>query len=70
MLVFYGTKFGGLEFVYKESETTKLAEIFHRLERFYGEIFGEDVVEVIKESNAVNRYKLDPNNMVVHMWNS
>ncbi|XP_008589537.1 PREDICTED: dedicator of cytokinesis protein 7-like [Galeopterus variegatus] len=69
---FYGTKFGDLdeqEFVYKEPAITKLAEISHRLEGFYGERFGEDVVEVIKDSNPVDKCKLDPNKMVVPMGN-
>ncbi|CAB1449299.1 unnamed protein product, partial [Pleuronectes platessa] len=50
----YGSKFGDLdeqEFVYKEPAITKLAEISHRLEGFYGERFGEEQVEVIKDSN-------------------
>ncbi|KAH0515089.1 Dedicator of cytokinesis protein 7 [Microtus ochrogaster] len=65
---FYGTKFGDLdeqEFVYKEPAITKLAEISHRLEGFYGERFGEDVVEVIKDSNPVDKCKLDPNKIIL-----
>ncbi|XP_012889405.1 PREDICTED: dedicator of cytokinesis protein 6 [Dipodomys ordii] len=60
---FYGTRFGDLdeqEFVYKEPSITKLAEISHRLEEFYTERFGEDVVEIIKDSNPVDKAKLDP----------
>ncbi|XP_040096592.1 dedicator of cytokinesis protein 6 isoform X8 [Oryx dammah] len=60
---FYGTRFGDLdeqEFVYKEPSITKLAEISHRLEEFYTERFGEDVVEIIKDSNPVDKTKLDP----------
>uniref|UniRef100_F7D0P5 Dedicator of cytokinesis 7 n=1 Tax=Ornithorhynchus anatinus TaxID=9258 RepID=F7D0P5_ORNAN len=67
---FYGTKFGDLdeqEFVYKEPAITKLAEISHRLEGFYGERFGEDVVEVIKDSNPVDKCKLDPNKAYVQI---
>uniref|UniRef100_A0A8C9VJG7 Dedicator of cytokinesis 6 n=1 Tax=Scleropages formosus TaxID=113540 RepID=A0A8C9VJG7_SCLFO len=61
---FYGCRFGDLdeqEFVYKEPSITKLAEISHRLEEFYSERFGDDVVEIIKDSNPVDRTKLDPN---------
>ncbi|XP_075403417.1 dedicator of cytokinesis protein 6 isoform X3 [Tenrec ecaudatus] len=60
---FYGTRFGDLdeqEFVYKEPSITKLAEISHRLEEFYTERFGEDVVEIIKDSNPVDKSKLEP----------
>uniref|UniRef100_A0A669EGD1 Dedicator of cytokinesis 7 n=1 Tax=Oreochromis niloticus TaxID=8128 RepID=A0A669EGD1_ORENI len=67
---FYGTKFGDLdeqEFVYKEPAITKLAEISHRLEGFYGERFGEDQVEVIKDSNPVDKCKLDPNKAFIQI---
>ncbi|XP_053549635.1 dedicator of cytokinesis protein 7 isoform X8 [Bombina bombina] len=67
---FYGTKFGDLdeqEFVYKEPAITKLAEISHRLEGFYGERFGEDVLEVIKDSNPVDKCKLDPNKAFIQI---
>ncbi|XP_044286442.1 dedicator of cytokinesis protein 7 isoform X4 [Varanus komodoensis] len=67
---FYGTKFGDLdeqEFVYKEPAITKLAEISHRLEGFYGERFGEDVVEVIKDSNPVDKCKLDANKAYIQI---
>uniref|UniRef100_A0A8B9TTV8 Dedicator of cytokinesis 7 n=1 Tax=Anas platyrhynchos TaxID=8839 RepID=A0A8B9TTV8_ANAPL len=67
---FYGTKFGDLdeqEFVYKEPAITKLAEISHRLEGFYGERFGEDVLEVIKDSNPVDKCKLDPNKAYIQI---
>ncbi|XP_023373753.1 dedicator of cytokinesis protein 6 isoform X5 [Otolemur garnettii] len=60
---FYGARFGDLdeqEFVYKEPSITKLAEISHRLEEFYTERFGDDVVEIIKDSNPVDKSKLDP----------
>ncbi|XP_032482615.1 dedicator of cytokinesis protein 6 isoform X10 [Phocoena sinus] len=60
---FYGARFGDLdeqEFVYKEPSITKLAEISHRLEEFYTERFGEDVVQIIKDSNPVDKTKLDP----------
>uniref|UniRef100_A0A5F7ZP11 Dedicator of cytokinesis 6 n=1 Tax=Macaca mulatta TaxID=9544 RepID=A0A5F7ZP11_MACMU len=59
---FYGARFGDLdeqEFVYKEPSITKLAEISHRLEEFYTERFGDDVVEMIKDSNPVDKSKLD-----------
>uniref|UniRef100_A0A4W5QYA4 Dedicator of cytokinesis 6 n=1 Tax=Hucho hucho TaxID=62062 RepID=A0A4W5QYA4_9TELE len=61
---FYGCRFGDLdeqEFVYKEPSITKLAEISYRLEEFYAERFGDDVVEIIKDSNHVDKNKLDPN---------
>ncbi|XP_005939979.1 dedicator of cytokinesis protein 6 isoform X1 [Astatotilapia calliptera] len=61
---FYGCRFGDLdeqEFVYKEPSITKLAEISHRLEEFYSEKFGDEVVEIIKDSNPVDKNKLDPN---------
>uniref|UniRef100_A0AAQ4PWN5 Dedicator of cytokinesis 7 n=1 Tax=Gasterosteus aculeatus aculeatus TaxID=481459 RepID=A0AAQ4PWN5_GASAC len=66
----YGSKFGDLdeqEFVYKEPAITKLAEISHRLEGFYGERFGEDQVEVIKDSNPVDKCKLDPNKACIQI---
>ncbi|KAK5980387.1 putative Dock-9, partial [Trichostrongylus colubriformis] len=58
---FYGSRFGDLdgeEFVYKEPPFTKLSEISHRLESFYTDRFGKDVVEVIKDSNNVVRTSL------------
>ncbi|KAJ8389100.1 hypothetical protein AAFF_G00123060 [Aldrovandia affinis] len=61
---FYGSRFGDLdeqEFVYKEPSITKLAEISHRLEEFYMERFGDDSVEIIKDSNPVDKSKMDPN---------
>nr|XP_015204455.1 PREDICTED: dedicator of cytokinesis protein 6 [Lepisosteus oculatus] len=61
---FYGCRFGDLdeqEFVYKEPSITKLAEISHRLEEFYAERFGDDIVEIVKDSNPVDKTKLDPN---------
>ncbi|XP_071850435.1 dedicator of cytokinesis protein 7-like isoform X2 [Apostichopus japonicus] len=60
---FYGPKFGDLdgeEYIYKEPAITKLPEIASRLESFYLDRFGEGCVETIKDSNAVNRDKLDP----------
>nr|XP_031293079.1 dedicator of cytokinesis protein 6 isoform X7 [Camelus dromedarius] len=65
---FYGARFGDLdeqEFVYKEPSITKLAEISHRLEEFYTERFGEDVVEIIKDSNPVDKTKLDAQKTVL-----
>uniref|UniRef100_UPI00358FDEC1 dedicator of cytokinesis protein 7-like isoform X3 n=1 Tax=Myxine glutinosa TaxID=7769 RepID=UPI00358FDEC1 len=67
---FYGSRFGDLdeqEFVYKEPAITKLAEISHRLESFYTERFGEEFVEVIKDSNPVDRNKLDPNKACIQI---
>uniref|UniRef100_A0A8C5RNU3 DOCKER domain-containing protein n=1 Tax=Laticauda laticaudata TaxID=8630 RepID=A0A8C5RNU3_LATLA len=60
---FYGAIFGDLdeqEFVYKEPAITKLPEISHRLEGFYGQCFGEDRIVVIKDSVPVEKNKLDP----------
>ncbi|XP_050403789.1 dedicator of cytokinesis protein 7 [Patella vulgata] len=60
---FYGSKFGDLdgeEYIYKEPAITKLAEISHRLQGFYGDRFGEDVIQVLKDSNVVEKEKLDP----------
>lgn len=67
---FYGSKFGDLdeqEFVYKEPAITKLPEISHRLEGFYGQCFGEDNVEVIKDSAPVDKSKLDPNKAYIQI---
>ncbi|RMC16389.1 hypothetical protein DUI87_06716 [Hirundo rustica rustica] len=67
---FYGSKFGDLdeqEFVYKEPAITKLPEISHRLEGFYGQCFGEDAVEVIKDSAPVDKRKLDPNKAYIQI---
>nr|XP_006137919.1 dedicator of cytokinesis protein 8 isoform X1 [Pelodiscus sinensis] len=67
---FYGSKFGDLdelEFVYKEPAITKLPEISHRLEGFYGQCFGEDAVQVIKDSAPVDRGKLDPNKAYIQI---
>ena len=60
---FYGSKFNDLdgeEFIYKEPPITKLPEISHRLETFYTEKFGAQYVEMIKDSNTVNRDMQDP----------
>ncbi|XP_034047220.1 dedicator of cytokinesis protein 7-like isoform X1 [Thalassophryne amazonica] len=67
---FYGCRFGDLdeqEFVYKEPSITKLAEISHRLEEFYSLRFGDDVVEMIKDSNPVDKNKLDPNKAYIQI---
>uniref|UniRef100_A0A8C8STH9 Dedicator of cytokinesis 8 n=1 Tax=Pelusios castaneus TaxID=367368 RepID=A0A8C8STH9_9SAUR len=67
---FYGSKFGDLdeqEFVYKEPAITKLPEISHRLEGFYGQCFGEDAVVVIKDSTPVDKSKLDPNKAYIQI---
>ncbi|XP_075415020.1 dedicator of cytokinesis protein 8 isoform X2 [Tenrec ecaudatus] len=67
---FYGSKFGDLadqEFVYKEPAITKLPEISHRLEGFYGQCFGAEFVEVIKDSTPVDRSKLDPNKAYIQI---
>uniref|UniRef100_A0A4X2KT50 Dedicator of cytokinesis 6 n=1 Tax=Vombatus ursinus TaxID=29139 RepID=A0A4X2KT50_VOMUR len=67
---FYGSRFGDLdeqEFVYKEPSITKLAEISHRLEEFYSERFGDDVVEMIKDSNPVDKAKLEPHKAYIQI---
>uniref|UniRef100_A0A8C4T3H7 Dedicator of cytokinesis 6 n=2 Tax=Erpetoichthys calabaricus TaxID=27687 RepID=A0A8C4T3H7_ERPCA len=67
---FYGCKFGDLdeqEFVYKEPSITKLAEISHRLEEFYAERFGDEMIEIIKDSNPVDKAKLDPNKAYIQI---
>ncbi|KAK3089282.1 hypothetical protein FSP39_002319 [Pinctada imbricata] len=60
---FYGHKFGDLdemEFVYKEPAITKLPEVAHRLEGFYKDRFGDDMVHIVKDSNPVDKEKLEP----------
>lgn len=59
---FYGEKFedlNGEEFIYKEPGITKLAEIAHRLENFYVNKFGPNCVEIMKDSNNVDKSVLD-----------
>ncbi|KAM3718831.1 Dedicator of cytokinesis protein [Dirofilaria immitis] len=59
---FFGGRFGdldGVEFIYKEPAITKLSEISHRLDAFYTDRFGKGIVEVIKDSNVVDRNRLD-----------
>uniref|UniRef100_A0A4W6BUH0 Dedicator of cytokinesis 6 n=1 Tax=Lates calcarifer TaxID=8187 RepID=A0A4W6BUH0_LATCA len=51
---FYGCRFGDLD-------EQQFPEISHRLEEFYSERFGDEVVEIIKDSNPVYKNKLDPN---------
>uniref|UniRef100_A0A670KBS1 Dedicator of cytokinesis 8 n=1 Tax=Podarcis muralis TaxID=64176 RepID=A0A670KBS1_PODMU len=67
---FYGAIFGDLdeqEFVYKEPAITKLPEISHRLEGFYGQCFGEDRIVVIKDSTPVDKSKLDPSKAYIQI---
>ena len=67
---FYGVKFGDLdgeEFVYKEPYLTKLAEIASRLESFYVAQFGQELVEVIKDSNPVDSSTLDPDKVYIQI---
>ncbi|PIO29497.1 hypothetical protein AB205_0115890 [Aquarana catesbeiana] len=67
---FYGARFGDLdeqEFIYKEPTITKLPEVSHRLEAFYGNCFGEDAIEVIKDSTPVNKSKLNPNKAYIQI---
>ena len=59
---FYGDKFedlNGEEFIYKEPGITKLAEIAHRLENFYSQKFGQGCVEIMKDSNNVDKNNLN-----------
>uniref|UniRef100_A0A8C1UYM4 Dedicator of cytokinesis 8 n=1 Tax=Cyprinus carpio TaxID=7962 RepID=A0A8C1UYM4_CYPCA len=65
---FYGSKFGDLdeqEFIYKEPGITHLPEISHRLENFYSQCFGDEVLEMIKDSTPVDRKKLNPNKVIL-----
>ncbi|KAA0713928.1 Dedicator of cytokinesis protein 8 [Triplophysa tibetana] len=67
---FYGSKFGDLdeqEFIYKEPGITHLPEISHRLENFYSECFGVEVLEMIKDSTPVHRNKLNPNKAYIQI---
>ncbi|KAJ8414036.1 hypothetical protein AAFF_G00066340 [Aldrovandia affinis] len=67
---FYGAKFGDLderEFIYKEPGITHLPEISHRLEGFYSQCFGEDALEMIKDSTPVDRNKLNPNKAYIQI---
>lgn len=67
---FYGHKFGDLdgeEFIYKEPAITKLPEISHRLESFYGDRFGQEYIQIVKDSNTVERDKLDPNKAYIQI---
>ncbi|CAM6031703.1 unnamed protein product, partial [Sphagnum compactum] len=67
---FYGQKFGDLdqqEFIYKEPTLTKLSEIFSRLQNFYSERFGPDVVHIIKDSNSVSVDTLDPDKAYIQI---
>ncbi|XP_056152523.1 dedicator of cytokinesis protein 8 [Lampris incognitus] len=67
---FYGAKFGDLderEFIYKEPGITHLPEISHRLENFYSQCFGEDVLEMIKDSTPVDRKKLNPSKAYIQI---
>ncbi|XP_056628526.1 dedicator of cytokinesis protein 8 isoform X1 [Triplophysa dalaica] len=67
---FYGAKFGDLdeqEFIYKEPGITHLPEISHRLENFYIECFGKEVLEMIKDSTPVHRNKLNPNKAYIQI---
>ncbi|XP_049572632.1 dedicator of cytokinesis protein 8 [Syngnathus scovelli] len=67
---FYGGKFGDLderEFIYKEPAITHLPEISHRLENFYGQCFGENVLVMIKDSTPVDRKQLNPNKAYIQV---
>jgi hypothetical protein len=61
---FYGKLFeelDGEEFVYKEPGITKLSEIANKIESFYNEKFAPSVVEIMKDSNNVDRKVLIEN---------
>jgi hypothetical protein len=67
---FYGKLFDeldGEEFIYKEPGITKLSEIAHRLEAFYTEKFGNGYVEIMKDSNNVDRKVLDANKVYIQV---
>ncbi|CEF63950.1 LD20667p [Strongyloides ratti] len=60
---FYGDMFGeeldGSEYIYREPSLTQLSEISHRLEGHYIKRFGAGCVEIIKDSNEVDKSKLN-----------
>ncbi|XP_021377721.1 dedicator of cytokinesis protein 9-like isoform X3 [Mizuhopecten yessoensis] len=62
-VAFYGQSFfdeeDGKEYLYKEPKVTSLAEICERLEKMYGEKYGRDNVQLIKDSKQVNPAELD-----------
>jgi hypothetical protein len=67
---FYGKLFDeldGEEFVYKEPGITKLSEIAQRLEAFYADKFGNGYVEIMKDSNNVDRKVLDSNKVYIQV---
>ncbi|XP_068594454.1 dedicator of cytokinesis protein 8 [Brachionichthys hirsutus] len=67
---FYGAKFGDLderEFIYKEPGITHLPEISHRLENFYSQCFGDEILVMIKDSTPVNRKQLNPNKAYIQI---
>ncbi|XP_078280237.1 dedicator of cytokinesis protein 7-like [Rhinoraja longicauda] len=67
---FYGSLFGELddqEYVYKEPAITKLVEISTRLEEFYKAVFGQDRVEIIKDSAPVKKENLEPDKAYVQV---
>ncbi|XP_032903041.1 dedicator of cytokinesis protein 7-like isoform X1 [Amblyraja radiata] len=67
---FYGSLFGELddqEYVYKEPAITKLVEVSSRLEEFYKAMFGQDRVEIIKDSAPVKKENLEPKKAYVQV---
>uniref|UniRef100_A0A0K0FC09 LD20667p (inferred by orthology to a D. melanogaster protein) n=1 Tax=Strongyloides venezuelensis TaxID=75913 RepID=A0A0K0FC09_STRVS len=60
---FYGDMFGeeldNYEYIYREPSLTQLSEISHRLEGHYIKRFGAGCVEIIKDSNEVDKSKLN-----------
>ncbi|CAD6189386.1 unnamed protein product [Caenorhabditis auriculariae] len=69
-VAFYGHLFGDLneqEFIYKESEFTKLNEISTRIKDLYRNKLGPDVVEIVKDSNPRKSKDLDPNKAYIQI---
>ncbi|OQR75674.1 dedicator of cytokinesis protein 7-like [Tropilaelaps mercedesae] len=67
---FYGPKLNdmhAMEFIYKERSLTKLPEISSRLETLYAKRFGEEFVEIIKDSNAVDVDLLNPEKVYIQI---
>ncbi|NWR71053.1 DOCK7 protein, partial [Centropus unirufus] len=58
---------GRVTFVPTSLGLTLPSDSCYRLVGFYGERFGEDVLEVIKDSNPVDKCKLDPNKAYIQI---
>lgn len=62
-VAFYGKKFGemnGKEYIYKEMNTVRVADITEKLKKRYSDVFGEDKVQILG-NKEVNPAELDPN---------